>query len=416
VITLRVLNYLDLSAANAMEEVNFVWDTFAANNPGIKVEREDEFNDPFHNKVEAYAAQGNLPDVIYAWPSGRSSTLHNNKQLKDLTPLIQRDGLDKIFDANALNPGLQAGGYVGMLPRGVTYTNTFWVNKEVLDAVGLSPAKTYSELKGQVETLKAAGYQTVMMPNVDTWVMQSCLYSLLAGRFMGEGWEGKILGGSTDFTDPKFLASLEFVKDLYDSGVIDPAQSLYLQYGEAPGQFATNKAAYYIDGDWRVGDFVTGDDPLIPVDRQGNFEVTVFPDIDSPWSVAFNKSNSGVPSTGWGISAALADGSPELEAAWTLVKWLSSKEVHEFLLKSGGISGSSRNDIDWNSLDLSPLQMQVVNLTSKFDTVTVVIDGAFDGDVYNPLNDALQAIGQGSMTPEQAASATQTAFDGWKNK
>jgi ABC-type glycerol-3-phosphate transport system substrate-binding protein len=230
---------------------------------------------------------------------------------------------------------------------------------------------------------------------------------------MGTEWEQKVHGGQTDFTDPKVIASLEFIKDLYDKGVV-AQDTLGIGYGDAPGQFATNQAAYYIDGDWRVGDFYNGDDPLIPPSRQGNFEIQVFPDIDSPWSVAFNRSNSGVLSTGWGISSKLADGSPELEAAWTLVKWLSSKEVHEFLLKSGGITNSSRNDVDPSTLGLNELQVKLANIGDYCDTITVVFDGAFAGKVYNPLNEQLQAIGLGSATPEQASAVVQGAFDDWK--
>ena len=44
----------------------------------------------------------------------------------------------------------------------------------------------------------------------------------------------------------------------------------------------------------------------------------------------------------------------------------------------------------------------------------MVIDGAFEGPVYTPLNDGLQAIGMGTQTPEQVAQATQDAFNAWK--
>ncbi|MDR0220913.1 MAG: extracellular solute-binding protein [Lachnospiraceae bacterium] len=415
-VTLRVLNYIDLSASGAAEELAFVWDAFEREHPDITIIREDEYDQSYHNKVETYVEAGSIPDVIYCWPAYRSTTLHTSKLLKDLTPLVERDGLDKLFNAAYLDPAAQAGGYLAMLPRGGTSTNTFWVNHEVLDAAGLTPAKTYSELKGQVRALRAAGYETVMMPNQSTWVMQSCLFSLLAGRFMGEGWEQKILGGETDFTDPQFVAALDFVKDMYASGVLAQS-SLALDYGEAPGLFSTNKAAYYIDGDWRAGNFITDattGEALIDPARQENFEIQVFPDIDAPWSVAFNRSSSVVLSTGWGMSAALADGSPEAEAAWTLVKWLSSKEVHEFLLNQGGISNSSRNDIDWSSLDLEPLQVKTASLGDYYDKITVVIDGSFESPVYQPLNEYLQALGLGFMTPAQVSSAIQGAFEDWK--
>jgi len=188
---IRVLNYFDLTSANSVGEVQIVWQAFDQNNPDVRVIREDLFNEPFHQKTEAYAATRNLPDVLYAWPSGRSSTLHNQQLLKDLTPLITRDNLAGDFLPAALDPSAQGGGYIAILPQALTSTHVLYVNLEVLREADLTPARTYSELRAQVPVLRAMGRQTILMANQDDWVMQSCLFSLIAGRFGGEGWEQK---------------------------------------------------------------------------------------------------------------------------------------------------------------------------------------------------------------------------------
>lgn len=415
VVELRVLNYRDMTTANAMNETEVVWEAFELAHPNIKLIREDEFNEPFHQKTEAYAAAGNLPDVIFCWPSGRSTTLHTQKLLKDLTPLVERDGLADVYLPFVLDPANQAGGYLAMLSTGTTATNTFIVNHEVLEAVGLEPATTYSELVAQVPILAAAGYETVLMPSQDTWVMQSCLFSLIAGRFCGENWEQKILSGEAKFTDPDFVAALNFVKQMYDDGVLNQS-TLAVSYGEGPGLFATNTAAYYIDGDWRVGAFITDittGEALIEPERQENFSITVFPEIDVD-GVQFNRSNTAVLATGFGINANLEDGSAELEAAWELVKWLIGNEVLTWRLSTGGLGTPSRTDIDYAALTLEPLQVSIANLGNEYDKATVVIDGVFEGPVYTPLNDGLQAIGLGTQTPEEVAQNTQDAFDAWK--
>jgi raffinose/stachyose/melibiose transport system substrate-binding protein len=410
---LRVLNYYDMTSANIAQEEPEIWAPFLKANPDVKIVREDLFNDPFHNKVEAYAAAGQTPDVVYAWPSGRSTSLHTQHLLKDLAPLIRQDGLSATYSQTALDPAGQGANYIAILPRAITQSHAFYVNNEVLKAVGLSPAKTYAELKAQVPVLKAKGYETVIMPNQDTWVMQSCLFSAVAGRFGGAGWEQKILSGQAKFTDKDFVDALTFIKTLYDDGVIAKS-SVTLGYGEGPGQFATNKGAYYIDGDWRIGAFITDSSTgqaLISPDRQPNFQVTVFPDIEG---AKLNKSTSGILGTGWGISAAIPAGSAKEDAAWRLVKWLSGKEVQTFLLKTGGISTPTRTDIDTSALPLEPLQIAGTNLGKEYSTTTVVIDGVFAGPVYEPINDGLQAIGMGTQTPQQVAANAQRAFDAWK--
>ena len=414
-VELRVLNYLDMTSPNSLEEGRVVWEAFEAAHPDIKLVVEHQFNEPFHQATEAYAAAGNLPDVMYVWPSGRSTTLHTKNLLKDLTPLVERDGLAQFYSPLATDPTQQAAGYLAMLTNGFTATNAFYINLEVLNDAGLEPAKTYSELAAQVPVLAAKGYDTVLMANQDTWVMQSCLFSLIAGRFCGEGWEKRILNGEAKFTDPDFVAALNFVKQMYTDKVIDPS-TLAVGYGEGPGLFATNTAAYYIDGDWRAGAFITDQttgQALITPERQENFKITVFPDIDVE-GVKINDSNTVVLGTGYGISAALEDGSPKLEAAWTLVKWLLGREVLTYRLSTGGLPAPSRNDIDYAALDLEPIQVAVANLSNEYDKSTVVIDAAFEGPVYTPLNDGLQAIGLGTQTPEQVAQIVQDAFEAWQ--
>ncbi|MDR1469883.1 MAG: extracellular solute-binding protein [Spirochaetaceae bacterium] len=413
--SLRVLNYLDLTSANSSDEITKVWDAFSKVHPDIKVVREDLFNEPYHNKVEAYAAAGQLPDVLYAWPSGRSTTLHTQKLLKDLTPLIRAEGsaFAQGFLPQALDPAAQGGGYVAILPRAITSSHAFYVNTEVLTAAGLTPAKTYAELKAQVPVLKAKGIDTVVMANQESWVMQSCLFSLVAGRFGGEGWENAILSGKAKFTDPAFVNALAFIKTLYDDGVLSKA-TLSTDYGSVVGQFGTGKGAYLIDGDWRVGAFITDKSTgqaVIPPARQEKILITVFPDIPG---AKLNKSTSGILGTGWGINAGVPSGSDREKAAWALVKWLSGKEIQTWLLETGGIATPTVTGINVGSLALEPMQKAVTNLASQYTAMTSVIDGVFHSDVFNPLNDGLQELGLGSKTPQQVAADVQKAFDAWK--
>lgn len=410
---LWVLNYYDTTTASAADEITLVWDAFKKANPGITIIREDAFNNPFHDKVDSYVLGGRIPDVIYAWPSGRSAVLHTRRLLKDLGPLVQKDNLVSLYSATALEPSGQASGYLGILPRAITATNAFYINLEVLDDCGLEPANTYEELKAQVPILKARGYETVLMANADFWVMQSCLFSLIVGRFCGKDWEQKILSGQASFTDSGFIAALDFIKTLYDDEVLSKA-TLTTGYDEVVEQFAANKGAYFIDGDWRVAAFVTDKstgEALIPVERQRNILISVFPEIEG---VKFNRSNSVVLGTGWGINAGIPAGSAKEEAAWRLVKWLSGKEIQEWLLETGGIAIPTRTDIDVGSLRLEPMQVAVGNLGKEYDVSTVVIDGAFNEAVYTPVNEGLYAIGMGTKTPRQAAQTIQSAFDAWK--
>lgn len=412
---LNVLNYFDMTMANSVDEINTVWDAFEKANPDITIIREDLFNDPFHNKVEAYAAAGQLPDVVYCWPSGRSTTLHTKHLLRDLAPFIKRDNLTEVMLPAALDPKAQGAGYVAMLPRAITATHVLYVNTAVLNAAGLTPAKTYAELKAQAPILKSKGLETVLIGNQDDWVMQSCFFSMLAGRFGGADWDEKILRGETKFTDADFVNALRFVKQLYDDGVLSK-NTLTTDYGAVIGQFASDKGAYYVDGDWRIGAFITDKSTgqaLIPPEKQSAILVTVFPDIEG---AKINQSSSSVLGTGWGFTTSVPEGSPQEEAAWTLVKWLCGKEIQTWLLETGGLVTPSRTDIDTEVLNLEPLQKAGVALANEYSVGTHVIDGVFAAEVHIPINKGLQEIGMGIKTPQEVAQTVQRAFEAWKAK
>ncbi|MDR3276936.1 MAG: extracellular solute-binding protein [Treponema sp.] len=413
-VELRVLNYTDLTAANTAQGIQIIWEAFEAANPDIKIVREDLYNEAYHEKIAAYAAANQMPDVVYAWPAGRSSFLHNEHLLKDLSSLLQKDNLTGDYLPAVLDVSQQAAGYLAVLPMGLTSSHAMYVNLEVLDALGLKPATTYEELKAQVPILKAAGKQTVIMDNASDWVMQSCLFSMVAGRFGGAGWEQKILNGTAKFTDPEFVAALNFIKTIYDDGVIDRNISLSSGYGDGLGTFSTNQGAYFIDGDWRMGSFLTDSSTgqaLISPDRQKNFQITVFPDIAG---AKINKSTSVTMGTGYGIAASVPAGSAKEEAAWRLIKWLTGSTIAAYQVQTGATPTPANTKIDISTLTLEPLQVAMAQLGTQYSTPTCVFDAALDASIATVCNIGLQEIGLGSKAPSVVAQDIQRAYDAWK--
>jgi raffinose/stachyose/melibiose transport system substrate-binding protein len=403
--TLRVLNYGDTTAPAGMEEMARVWDAFGEANPHITIIREDLYGEPYYDRVETCIREGNLPDLIFAWPGGRSSPLHTGGFLKDLSALVARDKLGDRYAPAALDGGLQAGGALRYLPRSLSSTHVFYVNTTVLADAGLSPAKTCDELKAQVPLLKARGYETVILGNEDGWVMSRCLFSLVAGRFCGQGWEQRILSGEAQFTDEDFTGALEFIRSLYAGGVI-ARSTLSINYRDVLSLFVENRAAYLVDGDWRVRDLLA----LSPK-RQGDIQLALFPEIDG---AALGRSTSVIPGPGWGINAAIREGSARERAAWRLVRWLSGRETQAWLLGSGSISAPSRIDIDENALDLESIQKAAAALVRDYGTGTAVIDQVFPGEVCSAINDGLQELGMGTKTSGDVARMVQHTFDAWK--
>ena len=348
------------------------------------------------------------------WPGGRSTSLQTTHSVKDLMPFLEKDGLVSSYNPACLVP--QTAGYLAELPNGLTASHMMFVNTKVLKENGLSIPKTYEELKAMVPVLNAKGIEVVGMANMDSWVMQSCLFSTIVGRLGGADWYEKLAAGEINFTDAWFVKSLELVDDIYSSNVIN-RNTLQIGYGSNRGDFANGKAAFYIDGDWSAAafqtDITTGQALISPADQQANFEMMAFPVI--PGEVVHD-TVSGVVGTGWGMSANLVAGSKEEAAAWELIKFLEGEYVQTYRLETGASFPSNLN-VDVNKLiDEKGLEPFVAKRSAFYNsyTTTPVIDGVLHSDVYNEINVVLQEIGLGACTPAQGAARVQKAWETWK--
>jgi len=405
-VELRVLNYLDLTGAAAQRELTDIWEAFEKNNPDIRVIREDLYDEPFHQKTEAYAAAGELPDVLYMWPGARSATLHDNKLVKDLTQLLGEEFLSNFSEA-ALVP--QRAGYLACLPIGLTGSHVMFVNTKLLDELGLTIPQTYEELKAMVPILKENRKDTIIIGSQADWVMQSVFFSMLAGRLVGDEYIDMLVAGEAKFTDPQFVSVLKFYETLFEDGVFT-RRVLMTPYGTGPSLFANERAPFFIDGDWQTGAFLT--DPttgeaLFPPEKQKDIVLTVFPAL--PGEVNSN-SSSLVPAVGFGINAAIPAGSAKEEAAVRLLKWLTSEEVQRVRLETGA-AFPSRKGVTSDKLE--PLAQERALFYGRH-AGTYVLDNVLDPQIYLPLNTGLQEIGLGMATPEEVAAKMQQGYDEWK--
>jgi raffinose/stachyose/melibiose transport system substrate-binding protein len=407
-ITITVLHYFDLTAPGSEREIEEIWHEFSRRHPNIIVEREDLFLEAFHQKVEAYAAADRLPDVVFMWPGGRSTSLHTQHLVKDLTPLLGEDA--KYFNPAVLAP--QAAGYLAELPQTMTSSHALYVNVPLLESLGLSIPETYEELVAMVPVIKGAGLDVILMGATDDWVIQSCLFSMIVGRLVGDEKLNQIIAGEAKFTDPEFVGALEFYAQMYKDGVLD-RKIMNINYSEVNGLFASGRAPFMIDGDWKTANFltdVTTGEALIPVDEQPNFKMTIFPAI--PGEIV-HKSSSGVVGTGFGMSSKIPDGSAKEAAAWELIKWLQGPEAQKLRLETAGTIPSR---IDVTSDQLEPLVNERIRYYEDIEVYTAVLDNVLEGEVYLPLNVGLQEIGLGLATPMEVAERVQEALEAWRAK
>jgi len=406
--TLKVLYYIDATQAG-YDVDQAIWAKFQKDNPDIKLEKEELFNEPFHQKMQAYIAAGTLPDVFYMWPSGRSQAIHDKKLSKDMVQLLGKDYLAN-FSAAAQDPANQGANYIAEIPQSFTYTTTVYVNKKLLADNGLAIPKTYDEMKAMVPKLKAKGIETLFIPNKDKWPAQSCLYSTVLGRMVGNKFIDEVKAGTAKFTAPEFVASLGFMAQMYKDGVIAKNDAT-IGYGEGPGLFAAGKAAMMVDGDWRVGAFVTdkasGKALIPPAAQATDWELVNFPAIPgekNPGTV------SAIAGVGYGIASTIPAGSAKEKAAVRLVKYLYSPEVQKIRYETGAYIPTLKGV---TSDKVEPLTTKLAAYYTTIPSTCYVFDGVVDPSINNVLQDGLQALLAGSGNSAKIAADMQKAMDAW---
>jgi raffinose/stachyose/melibiose transport system substrate-binding protein len=87
---LKLLYYADATQAGYQEDIDLFIEQFKTDNPDIDLQVEILFSQAYHQKLGAYIASGQLPDVVYMWPTNRDSSmlLHSLKLVRDLKPLL----------------------------------------------------------------------------------------------------------------------------------------------------------------------------------------------------------------------------------------------------------------------------------------------------------------------------------------
>jgi raffinose/stachyose/melibiose transport system substrate-binding protein len=408
--TLNFLYYIDATQAG-YEEDQAYWQKFKDDNPDIDLQMEILFSQAYHQKLSAYIAAGQLPDVMYMWPTTRDSSalLHSQKLVKDLAPLLGKDFLSD-FVAPALNVNAQASKMLAELPQSFTYTTVMYANKKLLSDLGIPLPKTYAALKAMVPKLRVKNVQTILLPDGDQWPAQSCLFSTVVGRMLGDGWIDKVNTGKVKFTDPAFLAALKFVQTMFNDGVINWS-NIQQPYGDGPGLFAAGKAAFIIDGDWRQGAYLTdkasGKALIAPAAQATDFAFLNFPAIPGEINRGVVSAIAGV---GLGISSAIPAGSDKEKAAVRLLKWYYGPEFSQMKLETGAFIPTRKGV---TSEKLEPFTTMMPQYYSSIAKTCYVLDGVLDPSVFNVLNAGLQSIGLGAKTPAQVAAEMQKAMDAW---
>jgi len=390
-VVLNIMGYGDNANAQGQSFVRIA-EAFDLANPDIDVVFELLNDEPYHQKVVARLASGDVPDVAYMGSDARwGAPWQEAGQQVDITDYIDTDMYDLALFGSLDN----ADGDYFYIPNGTAnVTSIMYTNVALLDELGLEVPTTYEEMKAMVPVADAAGIQVLGTHGAGSWVWGSCVASNFIAQTTGDAnWLQKAVAGEVKFTDPEFVAALEFLQMMVEDDVLS-SESVLVDTGTGLSNFSNGKYLFFISGQWDAGN--------ISLELQNTMEMLPFPAI--PGAKGQEGTVAAAKSAGYGITKSAMDRGVA-EAAMKFIDFFNSEAEVTQRIRDGAIVSSVLKG------HILPSDMpRIVSLKSEIAAtapITQVIDSHLTGAPNDTLNTGLQQIVSGSKTPQEIADAVE---------
>jgi raffinose/stachyose/melibiose transport system substrate-binding protein len=310
-----------------------------------------------------------------------------------LTPALQEDGWGDSIAAGPLSLYTFDGKTYGV-PWNAGMVG-FWYNKDLFAQAGIeTPPATWDEFLADVQKLKDAGITPIALGEKDKWPGHF-YWVYLAVRNGGREAFEKAYNREASFADAPFVKAGEDLKKLID---LQPFQDGFLaaSYPDHQAVMGNGKAAMELMGQWAPGaNRAVAEDPDKYLASRGWFPFPAVPGGAGDSSDALGGGD------GFAIGK---DASPE---AIDFVRFLVSKDTQEELVKIGmgvppTVKGADEALDDQLIKDLAATLAQAKYYQLYYDQYLPPAVG-------QTVNDSVEGLFAGTMTPQQVAEAIEAS-------
>ncbi len=307
-----------------IEKLHQVVTDIEKRHPGLQVEIDNIPYNEYQQKVTTQLAGGDAPDVIYV-EVNNFVDLYLRDVFEDLTPYVQKDGVDlKGYYPGVLNR-FSPNGKVYALPQDTAPTGLVFYNRKMFRDAGLPyPDASWSWPGSFLSTCQKLTKKDAT-GKVTQWGFIDA-YDIQFENFVfsnGANWVDDT-DHPTRFTldDPKALEAIQFRCDLIQKYHVSPAPPEIQAFNFSSGQmqmFINGQVAMLCSGIWQTPSFLLA--------KNLDFDVVEFP-----------KGPQGLQGWGSGGSGyALSKSSKHKDLAWIVVKELASEDSVSQLAATGMI-------------------------------------------------------------------------------
>lgn len=365
-------------------------DEYMAAHPNVDIQITVLENEAFKTKLTTVMQSGTPPDIFQSWGGGVMNQYADAGLMQDITPALDADGgaWRATFSPGALGVYAYKGENYGV-PWDMGMVG-FWYNKTLFAKAGISaPPATWADFLADVKLLKAAGITPIALGEGDKWP-GAFWWEYMAVRVGGKAAFDAAQSRKGAFTDPAFVTA---GKNLQDLVALQPFQTGYLAavYGDEQALMGNGKAAMELMGQWAPGaDAASATDKKGIGDAMGWFP---FPSVDG---------GAGAPTDALGGGNGFGVGKNASPEAIDFLKYLSRAESQQQMAQlgmnvpvvKGGEAGLS-----------DPLLQTVQKGAAAASYFQLYYDQYLPPAMGSVVNDSVQGIFAGTLTPEQAAQA-----------
>lgn len=304
-------------------------DQFEQENPGIKVKLLSGPYASTKEQVVAGAAAGTMSDVVGldgAW----ISDFAKQGSIADLGKLMADAGYDK----TQLSSEVKVNDATYMIPV-LNFVYPMFSNTDLLQKAGIAKAPS-----NRTE-FTAAAKAVSNLGNAKGWVLPLSLEAPngVQNDVMSWAWasgQSMLKDGKPDLTNQDIKGTVEYVKSLWDDGVIAPG-SFTMKEQDKVEEFTNGRVGMMIDSLAHINTIREKNPNL-------KFQVSSVPSVDG------FAGKRGIPFASWGIG--VSENSAHKAEAWKLIQFLMSEKANAKLsTQANAFPGNSKATPDFSGKD-----------------------------------------------------------------
>ncbi len=278
-----------------------------------------------------------------------------------------------------------------------------FVNMEVLEAAGVAkPGADYTmdQFKADCEKIKEAGYAPIVaaLGNIPHYWWEFAIFNNQSPETHLE-----IPENAGDEIGQTWVAGMNDIKELYELGYF-PENTLSATDDETFAMFTEGKAAFLLDGSWKVGGIVgacqsdPNDPATLDLEKLDKFDVTYVPGQGDRKATDL----IGGLTSGYFITRKAWDDPAKKAAAVDFVMYMTSDELVPKFAQHGASALKNAPEVDPAQFNI--LQVKAMDMMAGATSLTGVVQDIFSGDCRVSTFDGMPEIVTGRVAAEDAVA------------